>query len=227
MKQKPKIKVKKNQLQVKRAQQNEITLPRIPLPDKFLQWQSESRIKLFNHLLQKGANAIRTQPAHLPVLASIGSPPFSINLTSRGIGVLPIPEQLEAVTHRFEETRKSIEGQEWAESLHTRATTAKEFYASYKNFDRWLLGGLEIFEGQTAKNLQENPFASLLYTGEAPRFPSYQFNGVIEFVKDNNPYYHFLLAARQLFAFDPFHVRQIRYPHGYLFHVSISKFWQL
>ncbi len=35
----------------------------------------------------------------------------------------------------------------------------------------------------------------------------------------DNPYYRFLLAARELFAYDAFHVMQHRYPHGYVFHV--------
>ncbi|WP_287585931.1 hypothetical protein, partial [Candidatus Borrarchaeum sp.] len=50
-------------------------------------------------------------------------------------------------------------------------------------------------------------------------FPSYQFNGVVGFVDSENPYFRFLRAARELFAFDSFHIPQIRYPYGFLFHV--------
>ena len=93
-----------------------------------------------------------------------------------------------------------------------------EFYAQVKHFDPWMLGGLEIFEGQTPANLQRNPLASLLYAGEPPHYPSYQFDGVVKFVEGNDPHFRFLLAARELFARDAFHVHQVRYPYGYLFH---------
>ena len=79
------------------------------------------------------------------------------------------------------------------------------------------MGGLEIFEGQTYKNLLTDPRAALLYSGEAPKFPSYQINGVIKFVNKGDIYFRFLLAARELFARDTFHVHQIHYPFGYLF----------
>ena len=63
------------------------------------------------------------------------------------------------------------------------------------------------------------PFASLLYTGTAPRFLSFQFNGIMNIIQNKNQYYQFLLSARELFAFDSFHVLQGRYPFGYLFYV--------
>ncbi len=67
--------------------------------------------------------------------------------------------------------------------------------------------------------MRRNPRASLLYTGKAPYYPSYQFNVIVSIIDVDNPYYVFLRAARELFASDAFHIPQTRYPFGYLFHV--------
>jgi hypothetical protein len=213
------IPVAGDHIQVTLPDRDSFTLPRVALPETFLQWQSEARVRMFGLLKERGAEVMRSQPAHLPVLATIGEGSFPINLATRGIGPLPKPEHLQYFTRHFENTRARVGDQPWPETLSLRVEAARAFYSDPYNFDPRVLGGLEIFEGQTARNLQSYPLASLLYTGEAPRFPSYQFNGVVTFVVPEDPYYRFLRAARELFAFDPFHVTQIRYPYGYLFHV--------
>ena len=195
-----------------------IIIPRIALPEEFLNWQSESRIKMFKTLTEEGANAVKVQPSHLPVMATLGSGEFPINLATRGMGILPNNENLKKFTKIFEEVKKECEGKSWSETLPLRVKTAQNFYSKPGIFDNTILGGLEIFEGQTANNLQRNPLVSLIYTGEAPKFLSYQLNGVIKFVDPQNEHYRFLRAARELFAFDSFHIPQINYPIGYLFY---------
>ena len=197
-----------------------VSFPRVPLPEDFLLWQSQARLNMFQLMEQKGAQAISMAPVHLPVLASLGDGSFPINLSTRGIGVLPRQEHLEEFTKKFRSALSHVEMTRFSESLRDRVSCAKEFYSVPALFDPHILGGLEIFEGQTSKNLMKNPKASLLYTGEAPKFPSYQLNGVISFVESGDPYYEFLLAARELFAFDSFHVKQKQYPYGYIFHVT-------
>ena len=196
----------------------EFSYPRQALPAPFLEWQSVSRMEMYNTLRNEGYGKVRMQPAHLPVLATLGEGIFPINLATRGIGMLPKEPLLERFTALFEET--GIESQQgpWEASLEQRIRATQEFYCDPDHFDPLLLGGLEIFEGQTQQNLQENPLCSLLYTGEAPRYPSYQFNAAAQDVGPENSYYRFLLAARQLFARDPFHLHQTRYPVGYLFY---------
>jgi hypothetical protein len=206
-------------IQVTLPEKGRTTFPRVPLPATFLLWQSEARMRMFDLLKAHGAETMRTQPAHLPVLATMGAGPFPVNLATRGLGLLPRPERLEEFTLVFEETRIQTEGQPWPETLPRRVEAAQVFYSDPSNFAPGMLGGLDIFEGQTARNLQNYPLASLLYTGEAPRFPSYQFNGVVTLVDPDDARYRFLRASRELFAFDAFHVPQVRYPQGYLFHV--------
>ncbi len=190
------------------------------LPADFLQWQSEARTEIFSRLKMHGASAVKTQPAHLPVLATTGIGTFPANMTTKGVGLVPRPDLLEHFTTLFIETRDKTSGQASSATLSLRVEAAQSFYGATKNFDASLLGGLEIFEGRTTQNVRRNPRASLLYTGKAPHYPSYQFNVTVSIIDADSPYYRFLRAARELFAFDSFHIPQTRYPFGYLFHVA-------
>jgi hypothetical protein len=190
----------------------------LQLPKPFLEWQSFSRKRLFNLIREKGPKSIKMQPAHLPVVATSGEGDFPINLANKGLGMLPKESMLEKYTSIFNKVLAETKDLNWEESIFQRIKAVEEFYGSTENFNKYLLGGLEIFEGKTFANLQKKPYASLLFTGEAPKFPSYQFNGIIQIMDSNNLYYKFLLAARELFARDPFHIRQIHYPFGYLFY---------
>ncbi len=197
--------------------------PTILLPDLFITWQSDARLKMFDIMKEKGAAAMKTQPAHIAVMATHSNCAFPVNLSSKGLGLLPKPEKLETFTTMFEKAKKDTENRAPQETLPVRAKVMQGFYSNIDNFDRRALGGLEIFEGQTSRNLQKNPRAALLYTGEAPKYPSYQFNGIVVRIDPGTPYYRFLLAARELFALDAFHIHQIHYPFGYLFYLVEAK----
>jgi len=212
-----------NTIEVTLPRHGRVTLTRARLPGTFLIWQSKARIGMFEMMEDYGGESVRMAPVHLPVLASLDEGVFPVNLTTRGIGVLPKEEYLTEFTEKFQNAKVLVDRSEYGKSLTERVSHAREFYKNPDLFNPYILGGLEIFEGQTSKNLTKNPIASLLYTGEAPKFPSYQLNGIIEFVKPKHPSYEFLLAARELFAFDHFHVTQHSYPYGYLFHVTEVK----
>ncbi len=202
---------------------SQVQFPTISLPDLFIKWQSEARLKMFDMMKEKGATAMKMQPAHIAVMATQSDGAFPINLSSKGLGLLPKPEKLDTFTTLFEKAKKDTENRPPQETLPVRAKVMQVFYANLDNFDRRALGGLEIFEGQTSRNLQKNPRAALLYTGEAPKYPSYQFNGFVVRVDPGTPYYRFLLAARELFALDAFHIHQVKYPYGYLFYLVEAK----
>ena len=189
------------------------------LPHTFLQWQSSARLGMFDQLQKGGMHSIKTLPAHLPVLATKGENDPFVNLTTKGLGLLPQYEKIYNFLDLFVKAKKMSESGPWESSITQRMETALKFYKNIENFDPYLLGGLEIFEGTTVKNLMRNPYASLLYTGSAPKFLSFQLDGIVDIIQDKNIYYQFLLSARELFAFDAFHVKQIKYPFGYLFYV--------
>jgi hypothetical protein len=187
------------------------------LPYNFLEWQSVTRQQMFHLLREHDASKIKMQPGHLPVMATWSKSNFPVNLATRGMGLVPKEEFLEKFSLLFEQVKEETQGIPIKESLPKRLAALEQFYHDVNHFDESILGGLEIFEGQTSKNLEELPLASLLYTGTPPKYPSYQFNGVISRVEQGNPYFRFLLAARELFATDAFHIHQLKYPFGYLF----------
>lgn len=200
-----------------KIKQEEYKYNRIELPQDFLKWQSSARLLAFQQMSEFSADKVKTMPAHLPVLATVGEGDFPINLTARGIGLVPKLALIEEFCDRFENVIRETKDQDWQVTLPKRVEVIRSFYENPDHFDSWLMGGLEIFEGQTSKNIKVNPRAALLYSGEAPKFPSYQMNGVIKFVEQGDIYFRFLLAARELFSRDAFHVHQIHYPFGYLF----------
>jgi hypothetical protein len=190
-----------------------------PLPTVFLQWQSEARLKMFEQIQKGGVNSVKTLPAHLPVLATRSDESQFINLATKGLGLLPEKNKIHEFLKLFKETKDSCDSLPWKDTINKRMETVLKYYKNLDNFDAYYLGGLEIFEGVTFKNIARNPFASLLYTGTAPTFLSFQLNGIIDIIQKENLYYQFLLSARELFAFDSFHVIQSKYPFGYLFYV--------
>ena len=73
------------------------------------------------------------------------------------------------------------------ETRSLRIGTAREFYAIPSTSTGGVLGLLEIFEGSTLRNLTENPFASVLWTGNSPVFASFQVDCVVEIMTPEDP----------------------------------------
>ncbi len=211
-----------------------VTLNTIPL--HFLEWLTSSRLRFLNEL--KEGKPLRYFSAHLPVMATWREGvPFPVNLTVKGIGLLPKYELLQYYTDMFEAVIAEAHSGPWDESLERRSDAMSRLYGNIENFEPSLLGGLEIFEGKALENMRENPYASLLYVGmmynpsilplekggrkgfKAVQYISFQINGNVEILDRDNPYYKFLLASRRLFEFDKFHIYQPDYPFGYLIKV--------
>ncbi len=165
--------------------------------------------------------------AHLPVMATWrkdGDAKFPVNMTVKGIGLMPKMDLLQDYTDIFEGTVAEVRAMPWEETLGKRVGIMSRLYRDTANFDPALLGGLEIFQGKASENMRENPFASLLYVGMAHsaggiQYTSFQVNGEIEILEKDSVRYRFLLASRRLFEFDKFHLFQADYPFGYLLHV--------
>jgi hypothetical protein len=213
------VSVSENKLEIKYPRGHSLSCERVPLPQAFLEWQSQARLRMFQLLSQAGSGAIHSQPAHLPVLATLGEGDFPINLATRGIGLLPKSDSIGMYIRLFTSAIKEGDRDRWNVSLPARVDAMRQFYEHIENVDPMILGGLEIFEGRTLANMRNNPLVSLLYTGEPPKYPSFQFNCVMEFLYGDDPRFKFLLAARELFAFEAFHITQKKYPWGYAFHL--------
>jgi hypothetical protein len=109
--------------------------------------------------------------------------------------------------------------QSWAESQPQRIATARLLYDHIDRVDPRRFGLIEIFRRTTYGNLLRDPKATLLFTGEAPRWTSFQVNCVAELLEAGDPRFQLILGMRRLFEADRFHVQQPQYPTGYLFWV--------
>lgn len=204
------------------------------IPEKFLRWLASSRIRFLEEL--KAGRPLRYFSAHLPVMATWREgEDFPVNLTVKGIGLIPKRELLMDYIDLFESTIAEARTVTWMESLPRRIEVMERLYSDINNFDPSLLGGLEIFEGTAFKNMKDNPLASLLYMGVkiepedvktvnsqrpvAVEYISFQVNGMVEILDKDDPYYRYLVSARRLFEFDRFHIYQPDYPYGYLIKV--------
>jgi hypothetical protein len=195
-------------------------VPSDSIPACFLEWLVSSRVRFLEDM--KLGKPMRYFSAHLPVMATWREGPgFPVNMTVKGIGLIPKAGLLQDFADIFEGVVADCRTRPWQESLGERVEAANRLYGDVQNFDPALLGGLEIFEGKALENLRENPQASLLYVGMAHtekgmQYTSFQVNGKVEILEKHSPYYRFLLASRKLFEFDRFHLYQPDYPFGYL-----------
>ncbi|MBF0317978.1 MAG: hypothetical protein HQL04_07360 [Nitrospirae bacterium] len=198
------------------------------LPAHCLRWLVSSRLRFVNDM--KDGKPLKYFSAHLPVMATWSQTTatdqrYPVNMTVKGIGLIPRGDLLATYTTIFEEAAATAKTLTPPEGMIARVEVMGRLYAEQSNFDPSLLGGLEIFGGKTLENLTQNCYASLLYVGMQQgagpmSYISFQVNGKIEILDTTNPHYRFLLASRKLFEHDKFHIYQPDYPHGYLIRVE-------
>lgn len=208
------------------------------IPAPFLDWLVISRIRFLDDM--ETGRPLRYFSAHLPVMATWREgEEFPVNLTVKGIGLIPKKGIIQDYIDLFEATLAQARTMPWEESLPQRIKAMKRLYSDSQNFDPEILGGLEIFEGTAFKNMRDNSMASLLFMGvsmdtegrrivnsENPvsvQYISFQVNGKVELLKKDDIYYRYLVAARRLFEFDRFHIFQPEYPYGYIIKVAEVK----
>ncbi|MBF0566105.1 MAG: hypothetical protein HQK89_12780 [Nitrospirae bacterium] len=216
------------------------------LPAHCLDWLVSSRLNFINDM--KSGKPLRYFSAHLPVMAtwpncshdqnqatshdtnhgaghntSAGqsAPEFPVNMTVKGIGLIPKRGQLQYYTDLFETVTASSRTLPPGDSISQRVDAMAGLYLNPANFDATVMGGLEIFGGKTLGNIYRNARTSLLYVGMehcrgSMKYVSFQVNGEITIIEKDDPYYRYLLASRKLFEYDRFHLYQPDYPYGYL-----------
>ncbi len=187
------------------------------LPSEFLKWQLATRSRVFDKIKER--HSVEFFNAHLPVVSTVqgGAGQFRIHSSTKGTGLLPKDEYLDYYLGLIAECLERIKGRPFDETAGERIAVAREFYANPDHIDRRRLGLLEIFRGQTFKNLSENPQATVLYTGTWKGYFSLQINCIAEIIAPGDPYFRFLYGMRQLFEYERFHIHQPAYALGYLF----------
>ncbi len=194
------------------------------LPKKFVRWQLDNKNSIYDAIERDEYVAFNA--GHLPVVGTWGPDSLVPNLANKGIGFTPRDEYIEhylALVEGAVEEISKLPPHQVDQTRKLRVDTARGLYAHPEHVDWRRLGLLEIFEGSTYRNLSANPMASVLWTGDAPIFVSFQVDCVVEIMTQDDPRYRFAWAMRRLFEYEPFHVVQTIYPYAYCFWVVGTK----
>ena len=190
------------------------------LPPKFVRWQLDYKHSVYDAIERD--EYIAFNAGHLPVVGTWQEDALVPNLANKGVGFTPKDEHLEHYLGLVEDAVEQIQAlppHATNQTRELRINTAREFYRHPEHIDWRRLGLLEIFEGGTFQNLAANPVASVLWTGNAPVFVSFQVDCLVEIITPEDPRYRFSWAMRRLFEYEPFHVVQTMYPYAYCFWV--------
>ena len=187
------------------------------MPADFLKWQCKTRRDLFESLLR--GEYPRFLQSHLPVVSTSNGPEaaFPIRSSNKGVGLLPIASELERYVLELEDCLERTRELPPKETLEERIEVVRKLYDRPEYVDRRLFGTIEIFHGQTYRNLLRDSRASLLFTGLGPRYMSYQLDCHVEMIAEGNMHFRFIRAMRTLFERDRFHIQQPPHMLGYLF----------
>ncbi len=190
------------------------------LPEKFVQWQLDYKRQIYDAIERQ--EYVSFNAGHLPVVGTWDGAGLVPNLANKGVGFTPKDEYLDhyvALLDSAVEQIGALPSHAVDETRQLRVATAREFYAHPEHVDWRRLGLLEIFEGETFRNLTRRPFASMLWTGASPVFLSFQVDCIVEIITSDHPRYRFSWAMRRLFEYEPFHVVQTMFPYAYTFWV--------
>lgn len=189
------------------------------LPDDFIIWQINERLKLFDGLKNKKAPVFLS--SHLPTLITINNnkTEFQVNAACKGVGLVSTDCQMNKLSDKINDILKKIDKHDFYESIDKRIQGAKLLYENKEKIDKYSLGGLEIFETKTYNNILKNPFVSLFYVSTFPSYKSYQINCIAEIFDKNHPFYRFMISMRSLFEEARFHYQQPVYPYAIKYHV--------
>ena len=191
------------------------------LPENFVQWQLDYKRRVYDAISKD--EYIAFNAGHLPVVGTWDDNGLVPNLANKGVGFTPKDEHLEHYIGIVEDAVERISKLPPHAVDDTRALrigAAREFYAHPEHIDWRRLGLLEIFEGETYRNVMRRPLASVLWTGQSPVFVSFQVDCAVEVIPKEHPRYRFSWAMRRLFEYEPFHVVQTMFPYAYTFWVT-------
>ena len=186
------------------------------LPETFVRWRLDYKHLIYDAIEQD--EYVRFSAGHLPVVGTWGEDSIFPNLANKGIGFTPKDEHIDHYLSVIERAVSEIEKlppHAVDDTRRMRVAAAREFYAHPEHVDWRRLALLEIFEGETFRNVTRNPRAAVLWTGDSPVFVSFQVDCVVEVITPEHPRYRFAWAMRRLFEYEPFHVVQTLFPYPY------------
>ena len=124
----------------------------VELPQDFEEWQLDTRRAMFERIAQK--DFIPSFGAHLPVLVTFNAQgDFPIPTAHNGAGFTPRDEFSITMSACFRRARL-LRGQAARRNSAARLAAIRLFYDHPERMDLHRLGLLEIFQGQTYRNIQ-------------------------------------------------------------------------
>jgi len=190
------------------------------LPENFIRWQIDYKLGVYDKIEKD--EYVSFNAGHLPVVGTWDKDSLVPNLANKGVGFSPADPYMDYYLGRVEAAVDEISKlppHAVDDTRKLRLATVREFYNHPEHINWRRICLLEIFEGSTYQNLTQNPFASVLWTGNSPVFVSYQVDCVVEVISPEDPRYRFAWAMRRLFEYEPFHVVQTMFPFAYVFWV--------
>lgn len=186
---------------------------------EFLEWQLEDRRTIFQDIANK--NIVPSFAAHLPVVTTMNrnGALFPFHTSTKGVGLLPKDEYLQHYCDYFRKLIDISSGLDRKKSKPQRVEAIRKFYNS-DHIASNKLGLLEIFRGNSFRNIEANPLVSLQFTSAGPHYKSFQINGIAEIVDSSDLNFQFIWLARRLFEYESFHIQHPEYITGYVVWVS-------
>ncbi len=132
--------------------------PIVELPEQFIHWQLDYKRRIYDAIARD--EYIAFNAGHLPVVGTWDDQGFVPNLANKGVGFTPKDEHAEHYVRLVEDAVERIQSlppHATDETRELRVATAREFYAHPEHIDWRRLGLLEIFEGETYRNLMRRP----------------------------------------------------------------------
>ena len=141
---------------------------------------------------------MRFNAGHLPVVGTWSEGSAFANLANKGVGFTPKDEHIDhylSIVEGAVDQIQKLPPHAVDDTRSLRIAAAREFYAHPEHIDWRRLALLEIFEGETYRNIVRNPVAAVLWTGDSPVFLSFQVDCVVEMITPEHPRYRFAWAA--------------------------------
>lgn len=165
------------------------------LPDRFVDWSLQKRIKGLDKLAKYGFDPEDLDGPHNGCVATYGGwcreSVFSLNTAYKGIGFVPKPERLEETLTSLQVASQSMAHSSsygMLEGMVKKTEYLRELYSDKDRFDRTKQVSLELFTTPTYAthtflNLMANPIASFSFLA----FPTFEVRSVAELLHPENP----------------------------------------
>lgn len=185
------------------------SIPLIPLPKPFLEWQLRSRRANIRFFMRgEGEHDFAVHVGYMGTVNPDGRAP--INLAAKGVGLLP-RRDIEPLTREIEALIQEGLARGEEATRERRLGFLLRLYEEIE-LDQYSFTTIEIYAKTTWRNLMHDPRCSVLFSSY--RNTSFLINGVTEVLGPGTPGYRFVTGIHDLFHL-PRGGERKRYPAVY------------